>query len=252
MTKLKWKNVALVGGATGIGNRAARMICEEGANVFVGDINIEGADTLAREVRALGGNMESFHVDLGSESSVKTFMEQAKQQLGSIDGLYLNGAAVDATSLAKDTDVVTMDIEHWDKIMTVNLRGYLLSVRYAIPIMLENGGGSIVCTSSELSFISTGCKTLPGYCMSKAGVNILICHVASQFGRQGIRCNGVAPGFIDVGRDSGSKEKFSNMICVPQLGIPDDIGNAVIHLLSKDSKYIQGQMISVNGGSLFR
>jgi NAD(P)-dependent dehydrogenase (short-subunit alcohol dehydrogenase family) len=103
-----------------------------------------------------------------------------------------------------------------------------------------------------LSYIATGCKALPAYCMSKAGVNVLICHVASQFGRQGIRCNGVAPGFIDVGRESGSREKYAQLVCVPHLGVPDDIGAAVIHLLSNDSKYVQGQMISVNGGSLFR
>src|SRR6202162_17754 len=231
MTKLKGKNIVIVGGATGIGNRTARMMSEEGANVVVGDVNIEGADSLARDVRALGGNMESFHVDLASENSVKAFMVHAEQRLGSIDGLFLNGAAVDATAVAKDTDVVTIDIEHWDRIMTVNLRGYLLGVRFAIPIMLENGGGSIVCTSSELSFPATGCKTLPAYCMSKAGVNILICHVASCFGRQGIRCNGVAPGFIEVGRTSGSREKFGQLVCVPRLGVPDDIAAAVGHLL---------------------
>jgi NAD(P)-dependent dehydrogenase (short-subunit alcohol dehydrogenase family) len=250
--RLREKNIVLLGGATGIGNRAARMISDEGANIVVGDINFEGADALAREVRALGRNMESFHVDLGSEDSIRAFMENAHQYLGSIDGLFLNGAAVDVDSLAKDTDVLSMDIEHWEKIMSVNLRGYLLSVRFAIPIMLENGGGSIVCTSSELSFIATGCKALPAYCMSKAGVNVLICHVASQFGRQGIRCNGVAPGFIDVGRESGSKQKYDQLICTQRLGVPEDIGAAVIHLLSDESEYIQGQMISVNGGSLFR
>lgn len=250
--RLKGKNVVLIGAATGIGNRAARMISQAGAHVVVGDIDVAGVDALVEEVRTQGGEIASFPVDLGSEDSIKTFMASAKRQFGTIDGLYLNGAAVDKDSLARDTDIVTIDMKHWDKIMNVNLRGYVLSVRHAIPIMLENGGGSIICTSSELSFMATGCKTIPGYCMSKAGVNVLICHVASQFGRHGIRCNGVAPGYIDVGRDSASREKFDKLICVPRLGIPDDVAQAVIHLLSDDAGYIQGQMISVNGGSLFR
>jgi len=250
--RLKGKKIVLLGGATGIGNRTARMISDQGADVVVGDINLAGAEALAGEVRAAGGWMDALHVDLGSEESIKAFFEAAKGKLGTIHGLFLNGAAVDKESIAKDTDILSMEMAHWDRIMAVNLRGYILSLRSAIPIMLENGGGSIVCTSSELSFISTGCKAIPGYCMSKAGVNVLICHTASQFGRQGIRCNGVAPGYIDVGRDSGSREKFAQMVCVPELGIPDDIGSAVIHLLADESAYIQGQMISVNGGSLFR
>lgn len=249
---LQGKNIVLLGGATGIGNRTARMISAAGANVVVGDINIAGAEALAREVRESGANMQALAVDLGSEGSVKAFMEGARQYLGSIDGLFLNGAAVDADSLAKDSDILSIDMDHWDKLMTVNLRGYILSVRYAIPIMLENGGGSIVCTSSELSFTASGCQALPTYCMSKAGVNVLICHVASNYGRQGIRCNGVAPGFIDVGRQSGSKEKYEALVHVPELGVPEDIGAAVIFLLGNEAKYIQGQMLSVNGGSLFR
>lgn len=250
--RLTNKNIALIGAATGIGNRTAQMIADEGANVFAGDINIAGLEALVESGRAKGQSIASHHVDLACSDSISDFMDQALNSLGSLDGLFLNGAAVDAQSIASDTNIVDMEMDHWDRIMAVNLRGYVLAARFAIPRMLENGGGSIVCTSSELSFPVTGCKEIPAYCMSKAGVNVLICHVASQFGRRGVRCNGVAPGYINVGRTSGSREKYEKLVCVPELGIPDDIGSAVIHLLSDDSQYIQGQMISVNGGSLFR
>jgi NAD(P)-dependent dehydrogenase (short-subunit alcohol dehydrogenase family) len=120
--------------------------------------------------------------------------------------------------------------------------------------MLETGGGSIVCTSSESALTAYDGIRL-AYGVSKAGVNQMVSHVARRFGREGIRCNSISPGFIETETSLGlitphKKELYAKTICVPRFGQPEDIAAEVVHLFSDDAAYINGQTIMVNGGSL--
>jgi NAD(P)-dependent dehydrogenase (short-subunit alcohol dehydrogenase family) len=255
MSRLAGKTIAIIGGATGIGAATAKKAAAEGASVFLGDINLDAAERLATDIRAAHGIIEVHPADQGEDASVRNFMQAAFDRYRRIDGAFLNGADIGPASIAADTDAVTIDLDVWDRIMRINLRGYLLGIRYAVPIMLRNGGGSIVCTSSEFSFTSDG--SLPTYGISKAGINQLVRHTAARFGRERIRCNAIAPGIImtETAKRSLTPElerKFLSTVCGPRLGIPEDIANLFVHLVSDESEFINGQVISVNGGTYFR
>jgi len=255
MARFDDKVVVVMGGATGIGAAAVRRLAQEGAHVFLGDINITGASALAADIGAMGGIVETYEMDQSSPASVESFMHAAKARFGAINHAFLNGADTSHETFTRDTDAVTIDLDVWDRTLTVNLRGFLLGVRFAIPIMLESGGGSIVCTSTEFSFRSDG--TTPAYGISKAGVNQLVRHVAARYGREGIRCNGIAPGVVLTETalrliHDEWKETVLKTVCGPRLGVPEDIAAEALHLLSDDAAYINGQIISVNGGTLFR
>ena len=122
---------------------------------------------------------------------MRELIAAAVGEFGGLDGLFNVGA--DMRALRGDTDVVDIDLAVWDRLLTVNLRGYLLTMRHAIPHLLERGGGAIVNTSSAAAF--QGEPARPAYAAAKAGIGALTRHVATRWGREGIRCNAVAPGF---------------------------------------------------------
>jgi NAD(P)-dependent dehydrogenase (short-subunit alcohol dehydrogenase family) len=255
MGKLSGKIIAVIGGATGIGAAVVTKAAAEGARVFLGDINVRGAEQLAASLASADAVVEVHPADQGEDASMRDFMQAALARFGRLDGLLMNGADIGPATIAADTDAVTIDLEVWDRIMRINLRGYLLGIRHAVPIMIENGGGSIVCTSSEFSFTSDG--SLPAYGVSKAGINQLVRHTAARFGRQLIRCNAIAPGLIMTETAKRAltpelEQKFLSSVCGPRLGIPEDIANTFVHLVSDDAVFINGQVISVNGGTHFR
>jgi NAD(P)-dependent dehydrogenase (short-subunit alcohol dehydrogenase family) len=255
MGRLTGKVIAIIGGATGIGAAAARKAAAEGANVFLGDINLDAAEQLATDIRSANGVIEVHPADQGEDASVRNFMLAAVDRYRRLDGALLNGADIGPAAIAADTDAVRIDLGVWDRIIRINLRGYLLGIRHAVPIMLLNGGGSIVCTSSEFSFTSDG--SLPTYGISKAGINQLVRHTAARFGRERIRCNAIAPGMIMTETAKRSitpelEQKFLSTVCGPRLGIPEDIANLFAFLVSNESEFINGQVISVNGGTYFR
>lgn len=255
MGRLEGKIVVAVGAATGIGEATVRKMISEGAKVFLGDINMTAANSLAMSLRSDGGVIEVHFADQREDNSIKEFIHAAKAHFGRLDCLFLNGADTRPKTGAADTDVVEIDIGLWDEIMEVNLRGYMLGLRYAVPLMLETGGGSIVLTGSELGFKSDG--PMLAYGVSKAGVHQLSRHIASRFGKQGVRCNVVAPGVIvtEVAKaylTAEIEKVLMSRICGTRMGVPEDVAPTVVHLLSDESAYINGQAISINGGSLFR
>jgi NAD(P)-dependent dehydrogenase (short-subunit alcohol dehydrogenase family) len=249
------KVAVVIGGATGIGASTAKRLANEGAKVLIGDINMADAAIVAEAIRAKSGIVDISHADLANDASMSAVMDQAVNSFGSIDCLFLNGADVRPETMAADSDIVAMDLALWDRIIGVNLRGYMLGLRFGIPIMLKSGGGSIVCTSTEYSITSHG--SLAAYGVSKSGVNQLVRHVAARWGREGIRCNGVLPGCIqtETMRKLITPEleaRFLQAICGLRLGLPEDVAGEVVHLLSDDALFMNGQTISVNGGSVFR
>lgn len=166
----------------------------------------------------------------------------------------MNVAAVTGSGLAEDRNVVDMTLDSWDRIMNVNLRGTMLMCRYAIPLMLDSGGGAIVNVSSRAA--AMGNTHLCAYSASKAGVNSLTLTIARSFGKQGIRANAVMPGII-LGTDSADHERLTadylaavqRRLSVDRLGRPDDIARVVAFLASdEESGYMNGQILSCDGG----
>lgn len=241
--------VALItGGASGIGLSTANLLAKEGAKVVIADFNLAGAQEAAAAIKANGGEAVGIFLDAGDEQSIQEAVEFTVNTYGSLTVLFNN---VGATNLQKDVDVVNMDLAEWDRLMNLNLKSVLLGSRFAIPHMIKAGGGSIINTASMAGF--AGDTVRSAYGASKAGVVNLTKYIATQYGKQNIRCNAVAPGLILTPAAKNNMppallDIFLKYNQLPYHGEPDDIGHTVVFLASDESKFITGQTIQVEGG----
>ena len=246
-SRLDSKVALVTGGAAGIGRACALRFAAEGAAVVVSDIDGEGAAEVAELICSSGGRAVSVVADVSQEAAVAAMVATAVRQFGRLDILHNNAALVRAGDTDADGAVADMDIEVWDRTMAVNLRGPMLGCKHAIPIMIADGGGAIINTSSGASI--TANARLSAYAASKSGLNTLTRYVAKQYGKSGIRCNAVVPGVI-------VKPKFSEEFLqaslrqaqTPYLGEPDDVAACVAFLASEEARFITGQLIAIDGG----
>jgi NAD(P)-dependent dehydrogenase (short-subunit alcohol dehydrogenase family) len=252
MLTLKGKVAVVTGAGSGIGRATALTLAQSGVRIVLADINDEAAAAVVGQIRETGVDAEAVHLDICSEEQIKACMEAAVRRFGRIDVLHNNAAYAPPDVLAEDTDILGISTDAWDRVMQGTLRGTMLCCRYGVIEMLKTGGGSIINTSSMYGVHAF--NRMPAYGVSKAGINLLTEHVATVFGRRGIRCNAVAPSmiytpmlanaipaaFIDMNIDS--------TLC-GFLGTPQDVANVVAWLGSDESRYITGQVIRADGGS---
>jgi NAD(P)-dependent dehydrogenase (short-subunit alcohol dehydrogenase family) len=255
--RLEGKVAVVAGGATGLGAATCRRLAAEGAAVVIGDINIDPATDVASAIEAEGGRAVAVTMDLADEASVREMIEVAVATYGGVDLLDNNAADTSMRAGIGDTDVVAIDLALWDRIFAINLRGFVLTCRYAIPAMLERGGGAIVNIASGSGL--TGEPDHVAYGCSKAGVIQLARHVAVRWGKEGIRCNAIAPGLIYTEKlaalgpaYAGFAELIRERVLTPELGRPEDVAATVAYLLSDDARYVTGQVLSVDGGMFVR
>jgi NAD(P)-dependent dehydrogenase (short-subunit alcohol dehydrogenase family) len=223
--------------------------------VVVGDLNGDNAQAVAGELRDAGGRALAVQFDIADDESVAALVAAAVGEYGGVDHLHANAADLSPENIGRDSDAVTVPLEVFDRTIHVNLRGHLLCTRHAIPVMLERGGGAIVYTSSAAGHLAE--PERPSYAAAKAGLNSLARHVASRWGREGIRANAVAPGLVitPAMADSVPVEFTEYALRVgrsPRLGRPDDIAAMVAYLMSDDAEWINGQVLSVDGGATLR
>jgi NAD(P)-dependent dehydrogenase (short-subunit alcohol dehydrogenase family) len=189
--------------------------------------------------------------DAGDVASVERLVTATVAKFGRLDFLYNNAAIMSHEVVIKDTNPVDIEFELWDRIQRVNVRGYLAGCKYAIPHMLHAGGGAIVMTASgsgirgDLSNIAYGC--------SKAAIICMAQYVATQYGKQGIRCNAINPGLIRT--EGGEKNVHGPILDIiarnhltPYVGRGEDIAAMAVYLCSEDARFITGQAINVDGG----
>ncbi len=251
MGKLTGKTAVITGAASGIGLATAKTLALHGANVVIADINFDGAEQVAKDIVTNGGHAVAIAVDVAVEDAVVAMIAAALDNFSGLDILHNNAALVTPEVMARDTDIVNMDVDIWDQTMAVNLKGIMLGCKHAIPHMLEQGSGSIINMSSASGI--GGDIARAAYGTSKAGVNGLTQYVATMYGKQGIRCNAIAPGAIETPAliNNISVEQrlaYTAHHLTPRLGLPEDIANTVAFLASDDSTFITGQIISVDGG----
>jgi NAD(P)-dependent dehydrogenase (short-subunit alcohol dehydrogenase family) len=248
MRGLADKVAVVTGGASGIGAAACRRFVEEGARVAIGDIDGDRAAALAKE---LGPAAIAVKFDAGDTESVRNLVETAASAFGRLDFLFNNAAIMANEVIVRDTNPVDIDFELWDRVQRVNVRGYLAGCKYAIPHILKAGGGAIVMTASgsglkgDISNIGYGC--------SKAAIMSMSRYVATQYGKQAIRCNAINPGLIRT--EGGMKNVYGPMVEImarntltPRLGEAADVAAMVVFLCSEDGEFITGQEIGVDGG----
>lgn len=251
MRGLKDKSIVVAGGATGIGAATAQRLGEEGARVLVGDINLKGAQATAERVRQAGGRAVAALFDLADDDSCRELLSRAVAEFGALDGLFNVAAELRPEIVGQDTNLVDVPVEIWKRTLDVNLTGYFYLCRHAIPVMREGRGGSIVNTLSGLAFY--GDRTKAAYQVSKLGIQAMIRHIALVWGRDGIRCNGVAPGLVLTetalnGLSDEERTEIRSKQTAARNGKGEDLAAAAAFLLSDDAEWINGQVHMVNGG----
>lgn len=255
MNRFDGKRVVVAAGGSGIGAATSERLAREGAKVVVGDINEDGARATVERITAAGGTAQAMKFDLADEASTDALIRKCVDLYGGIDGLANIGADLSPETMAGDLDVLEMNIETWQRTMRVNVIGHALTCREAIRQMVKQGtGGAIVNVSSEAA--SCGEDTRPAYAASKAGVNALMRQIALRWGKEGIRCNCVAPGITmsataEEQMPADFKQQWLDLTTMKRFGRPEDLAATIVHLLSDDAAWVSGQVWHVNGGSHF-
>ncbi|KAJ7873140.1 hypothetical protein B0H14DRAFT_3438592 [Mycena olivaceomarginata] len=243
------QGVALVTGcAQGIGRSIALRLADDGFDVVVNDIsaNQTKLEALVDEIRAKGRASSQHVADVSQEEQVKGLFRQAAEHHGGLDVVVANAGVIGIPGMV----FTEVPVEEWDRVMNINARGTFLCYKYAGIQMIKQGrGGSSVP------------RTLPGpYCASKFAVRGLTQAAALELGAHGITVNAYAPGAVDtpmlagISVDGDPSEIIKKSIALSPLkkiGVPEDVSNLVSFLASKESQFITGQTISVNGGTYF-
>jgi NAD(P)-dependent dehydrogenase (short-subunit alcohol dehydrogenase family) len=249
------KTVVMFGGGGGIGAATSLLLASEGANVVVTSRRESTAQGVADQIRAAGFDCLALAADIGDDDAVVAAVEAAVATYGGVDLAHVNAADTSPETIGRDTDAVTIDLDAFDRTIRTNLRGYLLCTRHVVPQMLERGGGAIVYSSSGAAF--SGEPQRPAYAMAKSGMHALMRHVASRWGKEGIRANAIAIGLtltetIEAALTPEFMEQILASMCTARLGQPEDIAAMVAFLMSTGGEYVNGQVISVDGGSTMR
>jgi len=247
---LAGKVAVVTGGASGIGRATAELLAAQGAAVMIVDLDESNAGAAADAIAASGGRALALCADMREEGQVQAAIEATVAHFGGVD-LLDNTVSYNAPEqTGADGEIHEMDAAIWNRALEINLRGPMLAAKYCIPQMLKRGGGAIVNISSTAGILSLG--TVPAYAASKAAVHSLSQSIATAYGRRGIRCNTIAPGFIDTPTTRNMGDQFFQMTLdnnvLPYLGQPDDIAQAALFLLSDAARYITGQLLAVDGG----
>jgi NAD(P)-dependent dehydrogenase (short-subunit alcohol dehydrogenase family) len=253
MRGLQDKVAVVAGGGSGIGAATALRLAEAGASVVIGDLKPEAADSVAAQIQEQGGRAIGIGFDVTDEPSVGRLVAAAVEGFGGLDAIHINFA--DLSIIFQDKDALATPLEVFDRTIAVDLRGHLVCTRHAVPALLARGGGSIVYTVSGAAFV--GSADYVCYSMAKAGITALMRHVATRWGKDGIRANAVAPGLVltdavRAGMSEAAKAQVLAMGRTPRLGQPQDIAGMVALLMSEEGVWITGQVVSVDGGATMR
>jgi NAD(P)-dependent dehydrogenase (short-subunit alcohol dehydrogenase family) len=228
----------------------ALRLARAGASVVVNDVQSEKLDAVRQEIETAGGRAHAVVADVGVEAEVETLIASAGQTFGRLDVLVNNAVAYGGVEAA-DVNVENTPAAAWERTFAVNFYGAVWGIRYAIPLMQEHGGGTIVNVGSTSGF--SGDTVHVAYAASMAAKYSLTRSVATSHGKRGIRVNAVASGLIlspTAQRNLSSEklEAYNANLLVDDFAEPEDLASAIEFLAGPDSRYITGQTIIVDGG----
>jgi 3-oxoacyl-[acyl-carrier protein] reductase len=239
MGLLERKIAVITGGGRGIGKATAQLFTNEGATVVIAEFDEVSGQSTANELDA-----HFIKTDISNEESVNALFNFVSSKFGQLD-ILVNNAGILADSTLKK-----LDSDSFDAVINVNLRGVYLCGRAAANIMIEQGSGVILNASSVVAHHGNFGQT--NYVASKAGVIGVTKVWARELGKDGIRVNAVAPGFIQTNMTAGMPEKVVNMmgdkVPLKRWGQPEDVANAYTFLASDEASYITGAVLNVDGG----
>ena len=239
------KVAVVTGGARGIGRAIVLALCKEGADcAFTYTKNPAAAESLTKEIQSMGRRAMPFQLDVRDFEGTKTFVEGVKKEFGKID-ILINNAGI-----TRDKSLMMMSKEDWSEVIDTDLTGVFNTTRACIITFLKQKSGNVVNISSV-----SGIHPLPGqvnYAAAKAGVIGFTKSLAKEVAPHNIRVNAVAPGFVDTDMTAALtetyREKAIKMIPLGRFGTSDEVAQAVVFLVSDESRYITGQVIQIDGG----
>ena len=249
--KLKNKIAVITGGSSGIGESGTRIFSAEGANVIILDVNEAAGKKLESELNSAGGNVLFIKTDISDEASVKSAFDEIEKKFGRVDALYNNASVFLG---GRDTAISEVQSDIWKRVLAINLDGLYYCSKYAIKLMMQNGG-AIINTAS-----SAGVVGIPGcaaYTATKGATVTLTRSMAVDYGKYNIRTNCIAPAAIatDMVKESNLNDpNFDNEFFLNQItplrrwGKPEDVANLACFLASDEAAYLNGVIIPCDGG----
>ena len=248
MTLLKDKVAIITGAARGIGEGIALKFAEHGAHIafsYVSEGSAEKANALQEKLIAMGVKAKAYRSNAGDFASSESFVNDVVKEFGSVD-ICVNNAGI-----SKDNLLLRMTADQWDDVMNTNLKSVFNMTKQVIRPMMKAKSGSIINMSSVIGLMGNAGQS--SYAASKAGINGFTKSVAKELGSRNIRCNAIAPGFVETDMTGYLKEgeqadKYKAGIPLGKFGTTEDIANVCLFLASDLSSYITGQILSVDGG----
>jgi 2,5-dichloro-2,5-cyclohexadiene-1,4-diol dehydrogenase 1 len=251
---LTGRSVIITGAASGMGAAGARIAASAGADVTIADLSESAGNAVVDEITAAGGSAQFVRTDISVEADVEAMVGAAVDRFGRVDAAY-NNAGLPPLSSARNGffPLADLDASSFRRSLEVNVLGTFLCLKYEIRAMLESGGGAIVNTSS-----ANGLVAIPGapeYIASKHAIIGLTKAAALDYATQGIRVNAVLPGVIRtpmltnaVDGDEAALESYTAVMPIGRLGLPEEVAEAALWLLTDAASLITGASLSVDGG----
>ncbi|MBI3038306.1 3-oxoacyl-[acyl-carrier-protein] reductase [bacterium] len=239
------RKVALVtGAARGIGLEISKVLCDDGFDIVLSDINADGLEIAKKEFENVDRSVWAISADISKLEEAERLIDETVKKFGKLDVLVNNAG------ITKDALLLRMKEDQWDAVINVNLKGTFLVTRASCKQMLKQKSGNIVSIASVIGLIGNAGQA--NYAASKAGIIAFTKSIAKEFAAKGIRANAVAPGFIksemtDVLAEK-VKDQMLSLIPMARLGLQRDVANVVSFLVSEKSSYITGQVLTVDGG----
>lgn len=248
MARLSGKVALITGGGGGLGGATAERFVEEGAKVVVADVSLKRAKEVADRI---GDAAHAIYLDAADEDSVAAMVDETMTRFGRIDVLHNNHAWL-TDNLPDDLTVIDTPFATWDKAMAINLRGYFATAKFVVPHMIAQGGGSVINMTSDAGIRSDTAHI--AYGVSKAGVILLTQAMAHHHGRAGVRTNAIAPGLVVTPYVHKVASELIEIVHrhtpSTELGEPKDIAALCAFLAADEARFINGQIISCDGGLL--
>ena len=241
---LKGKTALITGGTRGIGHAIAKKFAENGCNVAFTFVSSEDkARQLETELNAAGVKAKAYKSDAGIYNEAEKLVEEVIKDFGTIDVLVNNAG------ITRDNLILRMNEEQWDEVIQANLKSVFNLTKHVSKIMLRQKSGSIINVSSIIGEIGQSGQS--NYAASKAGIIGFTKSIADEFGSRSIRCNAIAPGFIETDMTNVLSEELKKSILaqipMKRMGTAEEVANTALFLASDLSTYVSGQVISVCG-----